>query len=107
MAFSSDGTLYAIDGRANATLPELLYTIDVSTGGLNLVGTLGRHSITGLDFGPDGRLFGWDRLKGLIQIDPVTAKSSQVNPAFTPGPQIQSIAFAPSWSAFRHLGRSL
>lgn len=70
IAFNGQDVLYAVydTGPFNQTGEEALYTIDMNTGALNLVGLTG-GDLQGLAFAPDGRLFGWGLNFGLVTLD--------------------------------------
>jgi len=104
LAFARDGTLFAMrtDGMKNQ-----LYTVDTGTGGLRLVGYPGVPGIQALDFGPDGRLYGFDvgdgsgTGVGLVRIDPVTALATDVDPAVDGrAVDVQTLAFAPDGTLY-------
>jgi hypothetical protein len=90
LAFSSDDTLYGI-AEGNPT--DSLVTIDVGTGAVTTIGN-GLGGIQGLDFAPNGTLYGWDvHGPGLVTINPATGQETDVNPAVGGDASIQDIAF--------------
>jgi hypothetical protein len=61
--------LYAAAGK-DGLLPGVLYTVDHSTGQLNLLSDLGLGDISGLSFNPvTGILWGWSPNNGLFWVD--------------------------------------
>jgi hypothetical protein len=102
LAFSSTGVLYAINNGdpVGGGSPDRLYTIDQSTGAATFIGQVGYVGVQGIDFAPDGTLYGWDvgwdvSGVGLITIDAVTGAAADVNPAIGDFRAIQAIAFGP------------
>jgi hypothetical protein len=99
-AFSPGDVLYANNGCSCGANNEL-YTIDVSTGAITLVGTIPFPGVQALTFSPGGVLYGWDAGPedgagaGLIVIDPLTANAVDVNPGVGGSYDIQTIAFSP------------
>jgi hypothetical protein len=102
LAFSPGGELYAINSPiATQIVPHDLWKINVSTGVGTKVGHLG-SSLQGLDFGPDGRLYGYDfgtegtgamgGGPGLSVIDPFTAHVTDLDPT-VPSSDTQTILF--------------
>lgn len=90
LAFSADDLLYGI-AEGN---PDNLVTISVETGIVSTIGPLGMEGIQGLDFAPDGTLYGWDVLgTGLVTINPTTGQATDVNSVVGSDSSIQSIAF--------------
>jgi WD40 repeat protein len=71
IAFSPDGTLYAVGTGSSA-----LYELDIITGSLSWIANMPVPDIDDLTFGPDGYLYGADSLANtvadLYQIDPST-----------------------------------
>jgi hypothetical protein len=101
LAFSPDGTLFAV--RSDA-----LYTIDVQSGATTLIGETGLpdgHPITGLAFSPKGTLYAWDSGSagklglGLVTVDPFTGVATDVDSAIDapifPPVAVAALAFAP------------
>ncbi|NJO17320.1 MAG: hypothetical protein HC877_16720 [Thioploca sp.] len=61
--------LYAASGT-DALLPGVLYTVDSSTGQLNVLGDLGLADVSGLSINPmTGQLWGWSPGNGLFWVD--------------------------------------
>jgi hypothetical protein len=61
--------LYAASGK-DALFPGVLYTVDSSTGQLNVLGDLGVGDVSGLSFNPmTGQLWGWSPDNGLFWVD--------------------------------------
>ncbi|HDY65213.1 MAG TPA: hypothetical protein ENH84_03130, partial [Phycisphaerae bacterium] len=81
LAFSPDGTPFLV-GAGAGYRSDTLYTLDVQTGALSLVGSLNVPDIDCLTYGLDGYLYGTDSLGGrqadLYRIDPATAQVSIV-----------------------------
>ena len=73
LAFGPDGTLYATGSQTNYHPATHVYTLDIGTGDLSLLGETGLD-IDVLTYGPDGFLYGADAVAGisadLIRIDP-------------------------------------
>jgi pimeloyl-ACP methyl ester carboxylesterase len=61
-----------------STEPGHLYTVHKLTGELEKIGDTGFADIEGLSFKPDGTLWGWAKMDGLIKINPETAESKLV-----------------------------
>jgi cysteine-rich repeat protein len=57
MAFDSAGVLY-VAGRPLASGNGNLYTVNLATAARTLVGTIGAYQLAGMDFAPDGTLWG-------------------------------------------------
>jgi len=78
LAFSPDGTAYAVNG--GATVPFLL-TLNLSTGQATVVHSFeGRHDIAGLGWRSDGFLIGLDSTdNSLLTIDPLTAAVTTID----------------------------
>jgi hypothetical protein len=104
LAFSTSGTLYAIQntGNSSTTTIDELWTIDVTTGQTTFVGPTNRTGIQGMDFAPDGTLYGWDVgvTVGLVTINPVTGAARDVNGAVGGSTGIQTLAFSPEGVLF-------
>jgi len=79
-----------------------LYRIDTITGIATLIGETPFSSLQSLATGPGGTLYSWDRNKGLVTIDPMTAQGTDVNPLVggSGADHIQSLAFSPSGNLF-------
>lgn len=105
LAFSPAGVLYAIND-ATAPLSDYLFTINPVTGAGTLVGVTGMPGLQGLDFAPDGTLYGWDvgsgsgTGAGLVRIDPLTGLATDVNSSVSGSYLIQSIVFAPDGTLY-------
>jgi hypothetical protein len=78
LAFSPDGTAYAVNG--GVTAPFLL-TLNLSTGQATVVHSFeGRHDIAGLGWRSDGLLIGLDGTdNSLLTIDPLTAAVTTID----------------------------
>jgi hypothetical protein len=106
LAFSPGDVLYAFV-FVGFRVPAELHIVDVVTGTATLVGTLD-SGITGMAFSPSGTLYGWDVSNtgsgnglGLVEIDPLTAAVTDVNPAVGGTARvIQSLALAPDGTLF-------
>jgi len=97
LAFSPDGTLYAIQNGVDEygrNVSDLLYTINLETGVGTLIGNTGDASLQSLAFGPDGRLYSWSLGRGLEMLDAMTGLATDVNPAIGESPDMQTIDFA-------------
>jgi hypothetical protein len=96
LAFSPDGTLYAIDKPGDIDSINGLYTINVATGVVTFIGPTGKPGLQGLDFSPEGTLYGFDFSSGLATLNTTTGLATTVNPALGfPGVDIQSLVFGP------------
>ncbi|MCC6285916.1 MAG: hypothetical protein IT439_11570 [Phycisphaerales bacterium] len=73
LAMSPQGVLYAIESTT-----DVLYTIDRNTLVATAVGPLGvsNSAVGGLDFGPDGRLFGTFSSGDVVEINPATGAAT-------------------------------
>jgi len=89
LAFSPDDVLFAVVDRGSpgSIGPDSIYTIDVTTGQLTLIGSTGYYGFQGLAFAPDGTLYGWEGGHGggygigLVTVDPLTGIVTDVNPS--------------------------
>jgi len=104
LAFSPEGRLFAM---RTDSMKNDLYTLDIETGALTLVGYPGVAGIQTLDFSPNGTLYGFDagyaseRGIGLVTIDPITGLATDVDPMVHGNPsEVQSIAFAPDGTLY-------
>lgn len=89
MAFSRDGTLYAVQYASGK-----LYTIDIASGNGTLIGSMGQWVyLMGLAFSPEDVLYGWWVLNGLVKIDRSTGAGSLVDPSSLHDDYIQTLAF--------------
>ena len=87
LAFSPDGSLFAIN-----RLPQVsLHEIDLSTGRGTLVGNL-NSAFQALEFSPSGVLYGWSFSSGLVVINSLSGAITDVSP-LTVGEPMQSLAF--------------
>ncbi|MFG0331376.1 MAG: hypothetical protein ACF8PN_15925 [Phycisphaerales bacterium] len=98
MAFDPAGTLFVIeDGQ-----PDKLYTVNVGTGGVSLVGDTGFFGIQALAADDQGQLYAWDCGAGtgvgdgLIILNSSTGAGSDVNGAIGGTcDEVQGLAFGP------------
>jgi len=102
LAFSAANVLFAINntGPAGGLNPDDLFTINVATGAGALIGATGLTGLQGLDFAPEGTLYGWDISLGLVTINPATGAATDVNPAVGAPADIQSIVFGPNGTLY-------
>jgi hypothetical protein len=108
LAFSPGGVLFAINNSSSGigSNPDDLFTIDVNTGVGTLVGRTGFNGIQGLDFSPDGTLYGWDVGNGdgigagLVRINPITGAAVDVDTSVSGSGRIQTLAFAPDGTLY-------
>jgi hypothetical protein len=102
LAFSAANVLFAINntGPAGGLNPDDLFTINVAAGAGALIGATGLTDLQGLDFAPDGTLYGWDITVGLVTIDPAIGAATDVNPAVGAPADIQSIVFGPDGTLY-------
>lgn len=91
LAFTVDGTLYAIN---NGT-PDDLYILDIDTGVGTLVGPTGSSTLQGLAAAPHGALYGWDIFTGLHTLNPATGAATDVNAAIDADDEVQCLSFSP------------
>lgn len=76
IAFSPDGTLYAV-GAESGRASHQLFTIDMSTGGARLIASLPVRDVDALTWAADGYLYGADSrgsAADLYRIDPVSGE---------------------------------
>lgn len=87
MAFSPNGTAYAVNG--GVTVPVLL-TLNLGTGAATVVSSFsGRHDFAGLGWRSDGMLIGLDNTdSALLSINPSNATSSLIDDV---GPSIGTV----------------
>ncbi len=97
LAFSADDTLYAIADVGPASVDQL-YTLDPVTGEADFVGVTGFLGIQGLDFSPEGILYGWDAGEGLLTIDPTSGTAVDVDSGIFGNLDVQSLLFLPDGS---------
>lgn len=102
LAFSSSDVLFAVldTGPSGSLGPDSLFTIDVTTGALTLIGATGLTALQGLAFSPGGTLYGWDIDIGLVTINTSTGAATDVNPAVGAGADIQALDFATGGTLF-------
>ncbi|MBE9061876.1 hypothetical protein [cf. Phormidesmis sp. LEGE 11477] len=101
LAFSPEDRLFAVQFSSEPPDGDELFKLDPKTGERTLVGvTQGFSGIQGLDFSPEGTLYGWDISEGLVIIDPDTAATTDVNPSVGADAGIQSIVFTEDGSLF-------
>jgi hypothetical protein len=106
LAFSSNDILYAINSVDFPSPKNNLYTINLQTGSATLVGNAGLSEfsgIQGLDFSPQGALYGWVVAGlGLVIINPTTGLASDVNPLVDDDGalSIQTLAFGPDGNLY-------
>lgn len=110
MAFAPDGSLIAVNGApsGSSAAPTELFHINLGTGTGTRIGALD-EGIVGLDFAPDGTLYGYNNNRirnldntpglGLVRIDPATGAIADVNPG-TVGLNIQSLYFTPGGTLY-------
>ncbi len=76
IAFSPEGTLYAVGSPTSKIYSNTLYQLDLNSGSLSLINSMSVSDIDTLTFAPDGYLYGTDSLAGVVadlyQIHPVT-----------------------------------
>ena len=115
LAFSSDGTLYALQDIFDSG-NDVLYRIDLANTrtvgndvvtGTTLIGLTGTRGIQSIGFSPNGILYGWDvgpnggPGKGLVTIDTTTGVATDVNPSIgSVTNTIQAIAFGPDGTLY-------
>jgi hypothetical protein len=93
MAFSPDGVLYVSDTSGDGT--SGLFVVDPATGDATLQVTIDRNTVTGLDFGADGMLYGTDnQTDTVITIDQGSGVATEVCP-FGPGFGHPTLELAP------------
>lgn len=100
LASSPTDELYAV-----YILPEpassVLVRLDPDTGAEEARVTLTGIVPTGLEFGSDGTLYGWNPLAGLVTIDPATGTTTDVKPGNEDDPhRVSAIAFAPDGTLY-------
>lgn len=83
MAFDSNDTLYLLsDPGAPFSFGYELVEVDLSTGAERVIGNTGLITITAFDVDGADRLWAYDYERGLVEIDPLTAVATDVNPGF-------------------------
>ena len=103
LAFASGPMLYA--AAAQSPAESLLYRLDLSMpfGDSGIKATIGNTTMGGiqaLTFSPEGILYGWSAVNGLITIDPFTAECSDVNTELDGSSIIQTLAFGPDGTLY-------
>ncbi|MCH7720278.1 MAG: hypothetical protein IH988_04725 [Planctomycetes bacterium] len=94
MVVGPDGTLYAAFSGA---IDELVI-VAPETGEVSFVGPFGFSAVSGLAFGSDGTLYGFDNIsKQLITIDPLTGEGTAVGFVVTSG---TGLAFTPDGTLY-------
>ncbi len=93
LAFSPDGTMYAIDDGGIA-MPDVLYTIDPTTGATTLVGVMSHARIQGFAISNAGGAYAWDTEAGLLSVDLATGATSDVNSRLDGSRDIESLTFS-------------
>ena len=95
LAFSPTDEVFTIARFDQISPPgDDLFKLDIETGQQTYLGTtLGFSRIQGLDFSPEGILYGWDISEGLVIIDSETGQTTDVNVAVGADVGIQSIVF--------------
>lgn len=85
-------------GSFNAQLASLLFRIDPVGGTATFIGDIGFASLQSLAASPQGVLYSWDVVDGLVTINPTTGQGTDVNPNAGSGfaPDMQSLDFAPN-----------
>jgi hypothetical protein len=84
---------------AGPAAPASLFAISPSNGSASLIGSIGFNQVGGIDFGPDGRLYGVAVVAGaatLITINTTTGAGTVVGSLGIGGAAAQDIAFRPS-----------
>jgi hypothetical protein len=99
----SDHILYASDVFTAATTN--IYRLDLSVPfgdpAINtFVGTENSTSLTGMTFGPDGRLYAWSIGAGLGTVNLLTGAFTDVNPAVGGLNEIQDLTFGPDGTLY-------
>ena len=101
LAFSDNDELFGIRLFSGPAEGDSLYKLDVQTGEQTFVGsTVGFTTIEGLDFAPDGTLYGWDLESGLVTINSQTGAATDVNPEIGADVPIQGLVFTDSGRLF-------
>ncbi|QQS54830.1 MAG: choice-of-anchor D domain-containing protein [Candidatus Competibacteraceae bacterium] len=100
MAFSPEGELYVSSATSPSYFPAL-YKIDLDSGQSQFISYTAPHRFLGLDFAPDGTLFGWSNLDGLYTIDTNTGAATDVNPSIgNTSNSLETIGFAPDGTLY-------
>ncbi|MDJ0849671.1 MAG: WD40 repeat domain-containing protein [Myxococcota bacterium] len=99
IAFSPAGVLFAIEGEFGFE-DDILVTIDVGTGDVATIGSMGIDQVQALAFAPDGTLYGWDGNEGLLTVDPSTGTATDVDAAVGGTFAIQAIEFSPDGTLY-------
>lgn len=93
----SNSILFGADGGGGAR--SRIWRINVPLGNAQLIGDV-PGVIQGLDFHPNGTLYGWNNSFGLVTINTATAEMTDVNPALPGNTVIQTLSFAPDGTLF-------
>ncbi len=106
LATTPSGVLYAIQDGGLTTVPDKLYTIDVTTGLTTFIGNCSHNGLQGFASDLAGNLYAWDLGPGtgvgvgLVVVDALTGATTDVNPAVGNTVDIQTLATAPSGVLF-------
>jgi len=98
LAFSPEDVLYAVDSRS---VSSKLYTFDLAPGSdaqPTLIGNMTDATGQGIDvraiaFSPDGRLYAWSGVRGLLEVAPTTGFCADIDLLDGGTSTIQSLAF--------------
>ena len=95
IAFNGQDVLYAVydTGPFGQTGGEDLYTIDINTGALSLIGPTG-EDLQSLAFSADGTLYGWGLTYGLATIDVSTGAATPIDASSLSTLFIQALEFS-------------
>lgn len=89
---SPDGVLYGASGN-DTDKPAYLYTFDMDTGAILSEKSTGCTELDGISFNPlDGSLWGWDQVKGFVQIIDGNCPSDDVTPP-NPGIEVEDLSW--------------
>jgi hypothetical protein len=113
MAFSPDGILFAYHEKLHGTGDRII-AINPSTAEVAVIAEVGPvdehgvplvQALMGLDFGPDGLLYGWgtdgDRV-GLVLVDPFTGFVMDVDPTVDATAPLQTLVFLEDGTLLGH-----
>lgn len=104
LACSPAGSVFAIDsvgGGVQDKLVELDLSVGVGNSAIaRFVGYTSLVGIQGMTFAPDGTLYAWSVVNGLITIDPVSGACVDLDGLQDGTSEIQALAFAPDGTLY-------
>lgn len=105
LAFSSNNVLYGLRTAGDVIVVvvngvpqgpyDQLVTFNLSTGVSTLVGSTHQSGLRGLAFSPQGVLYSWNPVSGLVSLDLTTGLASTADLFAQPIPDISALTFRP------------